>query len=57
MTEQTEHKPDPMGAILQLDGVMWELVMILKYGRNPNYEGRAVAKLRAALEALEGPAK
>jgi hypothetical protein len=57
MTEQTEHKPDPMGAILQLDGVMWELAMILKYGLNPNYEGRAVAKLRAALEALEGPAK
>jgi hypothetical protein len=57
MTEQTEHKPDPIKAIIKLEGVMYELAMILNHGTAFNHHARAVAKLRAALEALEGPEK
>jgi hypothetical protein len=59
MTEQTKHKPDPMKAVGHLDGVMWDLAMMIKFGDQPQGDtvGRATRHLRAALEALEGPAK
>jgi hypothetical protein len=58
MTEQTEHKPDPIGAASQLASIMWDLAMAARYDDPHRYHtGRAIRQLRAALEALEGPAK
>jgi hypothetical protein len=58
MTEQTEHKPNPAEAASCLNSIMWDLVMMAKYGGVDGFHvEKAVAKLRAALEALEGPAK
>jgi hypothetical protein len=55
----TEHKPDPMTAILQLDGMMWDLAMLIKYDDQPQVDkkDRVIRRLRAALKAMEGPAK
>jgi hypothetical protein len=59
MTEQTEHKPDPLSAMGQLDSVMWDLAMLIKYADQPqpNTVDRVIRRLRAALKAMEGPAK
>jgi len=59
MTEQTEHKPDPMTALRKLDGMMWDLAMLIKYHDQPqaDTEDRVIRHLRAALRAMEGPAK
>jgi hypothetical protein len=59
MTEQTEHKPDPMTAIGHLDGVAWDLAMLIKYKDQPQSAtvDRVIRHLRAALRAMEGPTK
>jgi hypothetical protein len=55
----TKHKPDPTTAFMQLAGVMWDLVMLIKYHEQPQDEtvDRVIRHLRAALRAMEGPAK
>jgi thiamine pyrophosphate-dependent acetolactate synthase large subunit-like protein len=58
MTEQTKHKPDPLAAASHLSSIMWDFAMMAKYDDvHGIYVERSAAKLRAALEALEGPAK
>jgi hypothetical protein len=58
MTEQTKHKPDPVLAASMLTSIMWDFTMMAKYGDVDGlHVERAAANLRAALEALEGPAK
>ena len=59
MTERTEHKPDPMTALRKLDGMMWDLAMLIKYHDQPQADrvGFVIHHLRAALKAMEGPAK
>jgi hypothetical protein len=58
MTEQTERKPDPMEAASQLGSIMWDLAMIARYHDvDGMHVERAISQLRAALKALEGPAK
>jgi hypothetical protein len=53
----TKHKPNPAEAASHLSSIMWDLVMMAKYGDVDGlHVERAIANLRAALEALEGPA-
>jgi hypothetical protein len=58
MPKQTEHQPDPLTAAAHLSSIMWDFAMMAKYDDvHGVHVKRAVAKLRDALEALEGPAK
>ncbi len=58
MAEQTKHKPAPLAAASHLSSIMWDLAMAARYDDPHRYHtGRAIRQLRAALEALEGPAK
>jgi hypothetical protein len=57
--DSTEHKTDPMTALRKLDGMMWDLSMLIKYHDQPQSAtvDRVIRHLRAALKAMEGPTK